>query len=919
MSPVHILPDISGSVLPAPPAGLRLKGGLPWNTGPRGRDSAYAYQDLGWPWTRKDGLDLIVGIRLSAIGDGSCWYHSVYKSIGKLRNLFNVAPLFNDIEFVKTLDYIDVDYRDPAGLAEYVRKKRPPPEYLRDTFTHRQYLVDTFRNDLFRWFLQPTRNLSRQEYYTEEEARFAINNDVRNMRIWIEQDVLNPNRVSVITTDAEASRFLDLLMGGNYIPTERAIQEPAPMRDVYATYIDAGVGATAIRLDSKEIANLREYMSAFVVNKMAGARIEETIISSRLVGRPNPIDDGLGAGFFLPSEAQDLIVRILSRQGRGMIRALLNTARVLMKSNFVAEVRSAYEAKLSTREMLDRLRSAETYASISKSIRESLIDELKVGNPKWYQDRINDLIASNTNELTQQIESDSNSEYTLEDIPDLQRDWIQGMLSIGLDRLSDPDNGPNWALNEEVKDRLSPDKIRSMAFAFFSGENWGVLAPLMSEGQGIPNIESPRVNKVHPLTSSQGDHLHVLTLIDKLLADGMTGYNAKEIFRQRLTGPYLAAIESYIDTRFTLLDVIKRECGFNTSRYVYERYTAAYLDTQLVDSEAGWSLVQNSINKRSGQLFTTSEVQELKDRDPRKIEVNGYPLACLYVRTGNAWQRTKDLDPEMMRLRLNINYFMTDFGFHLRSQVYESNIRSLRMRVPVYQGRHDAGEDVLPWFSRLLGINSHIVQCYGGAGDLVWLYRTYTSGDLNVELPRTPHIVVNNSGGHYEVFGVVESPEKKTSSSPEITPARAESSFGVSSEAEVPLGLSQLPSSLRPSPQEQYANIVTLFAADHPLIWAIRKFPSEFTAMGKHLNVEQAYNRLVERKELNPREPTPRPPVRVTSEVEGEKVDEPSLADLSLEDYTAELLPDLPALPPLPPLSGGRLPSVLPLPLPLPD
>lgn len=851
-SPVRFTLDASAYHSEAPTTDFSVKPSIRWEEGPNGRDSGYDFQGLGWPWARtNDGRDLITGIRLSAIGDGSCYYHSLYKAIGKLRLLENIAPFFNDLDFIKTLDYLDVDYRDPASLLAYVEKKLPPAEFLKDTFTHRQFLVDTFRNDLYRWFLQPAINPDTSSYYTEAEARTAINSDIRNMKVWIKQDALNPDRVKVETTDIEASQFLDLLLGGSYDENERVLHRPGRMQDVYAVYAAAGPAGLQDRLESAELQSVYAYIADSVVNNLSTNSIETGIKEARLNGVADPVGVGLAAGYYTLPEAIDLVVdKLLDRKDTGLIPTVVKSAAVLTKSTFRQEVQRAYEYKLSSQEMINRLKGTDVYRRIERKIRDEVTKELKTSNPQWYLDYIDGEIAENAAEMEADILA-GESEYTLDEIPTLQAEWIEMMKTIGLERLEQTideieEEGlsvPNLAVDHEVQVRMSPDRIRKRAMEFFPTENWGILGPLMADEKQNP--------------------FDIFTVIDQQLATGVAGFNVKKAFSDRLTGDYLEAIKEYIDMRFKLLTDVKNQCGFTASRYVYEAYEKAYLEDQVVDTDSGWALVHRSIDRQTGHHFTNEKVEELKSRDPRTIKINGIPLACAWtwVKQQSVWAAQPQEDKEMMRLKLNINYFMMDFGFFLRTQVYFSNIRSIRARLPVYHGREDAGEDILPWLSRLLGLNSHIINCHKSPhGSFVWYYRTYTSGDLDTERPDTNHVFINNCYGHYEPFGTVD----------------------------------------RQSDPPRRDDITTYFTSDHPLVVALRQYWLYFSPEGKRLNVQGAYNLLKERKEVAPAITTPKPHVYITSLVRGQEVIEGQLRDISQV------------------ASGLSRETELPLPLPLP-
>lgn len=806
-------------VASAPAPGLHLKPALPANVGPKGRDSTYAFQGLGWPWARTaDGRDLFTGIRLSTITDGSCYYHAVYKAVGTLRRLTTLtggedspAPFFTDEAFVASLDYLDVDYRDPESLFSYIRLKNPEAKYMVDTYTHRQFLVDTWRNDIFRWFLRPAINSDTEEYYTEEEAIIALNNDVRNMRMWLKAEALNPNVVKITTTNAEASRFLDLLLGGD-APIVKELpraERKMVLPDIYAVYTALiGLNVTTIteqRLNSPAIANIQGYITNTVVNSTATDRMENATLVARQLGRLDPIGEGMVEALYDNTEAALLVGRILEQKGKGLINAVIRCLDVIARSTFYDEVLKAYTVKITGKEMMDALAGTDFHAEMASLIKQDVVNELKIGNPSWFLERLDEYIKTNAAKLI--------TIYTPDDAAKMQDIWMAKLTTIGPERLPDL----NVLIDEEVKARMGPSAIRDKALYFFNQQDWGVLAPLVADEKQTP--------------------AQVLVFIDKMLDQPDTvGYTVKQLFRSRLTGSYLRAIEEYIDTRFTLITLIKAECGFNYNMFTYQPYPTTRLENFVTSPDQGWALLASSINSATQRQYTSAEVDALKFRDPRTIVVDGYPLACKFVDLGGFHERTPELDDELMALSLNLNYFMADGGFHLRAQVYESSLESIQYMVPVTRGRRDAGEDILPWMSRLLSCNVHVVHCYGMSydnlalglnhrfirdTDIVWLYRSYVSEDLDTEAPGSPHIFINNCGGHYETFGII-----KTVSHP---PRRDD--------------------------------IVTFFNSDDAFVAAFRQFIPNTTVAGVRLNVETAYGQLA----VRPLIPTPIVPVAITS------------------------------------------------------
>lgn len=178
---------------------------LNWKLGPKGYDSDFKYQNLGWPWARNpQGDDLFLGVRKSAIGDGSCFYHSIWWSIGILRRIES-SPLFSNPSFAKTIDYIDIDYRDPEQVRNYVSARDPSVNTLNE---QRSFMVDRLRNDIYTWLISTSYNMETKLPYSEEEARILIMNDISFMKIWFKDYTLNPNLVKFYSTKNQAVLFL---------------------------------------------------------------------------------------------------------------------------------------------------------------------------------------------------------------------------------------------------------------------------------------------------------------------------------------------------------------------------------------------------------------------------------------------------------------------------------------------------------------------------------------------------------------------------------------------------------------------------------------------------------------------------------------------------------------------------------------
>jgi len=119
----------------------------------------YKPQPVGWPWYHNDHVYVI-----GAIGDGSCFYHSVLKCV------------------CRTYQVLDL-------LHDYGRMVVWPRGQLK-TSVHdlRQTFCDTFRRGLFRWLLEPVPGI------TVEEARVFLLQQEGVVRLIFDNMLLSPRR-----------------------------------------------------------------------------------------------------------------------------------------------------------------------------------------------------------------------------------------------------------------------------------------------------------------------------------------------------------------------------------------------------------------------------------------------------------------------------------------------------------------------------------------------------------------------------------------------------------------------------------------------------------------------------------------------------------------------------------------------------
>ncbi|CAH6418678.1 Hypothetical protein POVN_LOCUS397 [uncultured virus] len=811
-----------------------------------------------WPYSKvSEGRDLVMGVRMSSIGDGSCYYHSVYKCLGKLSNLPEGSPFLADDDFARSMDYLDVDYNNPTALFNYMKTKTEQggvikPEYLEDTYSHRQYLVDRWRDDLYRWFMRTTLNRNIEEDMTIDDAIRLINNDVRNIRMWLKETVLDPNHVRVVSTPEQASAFLDLLLGGSF--DQKDLQAPASMEEVYTAYINDDQKADVKRLESKQSLGLQDYLRLNVVNNDAVQRMEGAVLTARSEKKDwkEALGIGMEAAVFTDAEAYSLVEKILTTKGYGLIATLQQAGAYISKVRFYDVVLNDYKAKLDTATMMQMLKGNEFRARMVKTIYDQKVEELKTSTPDWYVKGLNVEIDM---EAYREVLRQGIDYWAYVDT--LERE-LSYLYEVKDDRLANPYTISIIA--RAVEDDLSPDEIRRYALYFFNNQNWGLLAPLMAN----KDATGPEV----------------LVFIDQLLAKPeMTADSVKALFAKWLIGDYLHMLTTYINARVRCLNLIRTQCGFDTNSFVFEPYTNKQVEAALVSSETAWHFVAQSVNPRTGRLFEVDDIKQLQERDPRTIVVNGFPLAALYVKTEDGFmERTNKLDPEIMRLKLNTNYFMADYGFHLRAQVYESNIRSIREVLPVFSDmqdaqRVDAGEDILPWLSRMLMLNVHIVNCYT---DFVAKSHTYTSGDEGIVLPDTYHIFVNYVRGHYEPLGVIYKDEY---SSP---PRRSD--------------------------------IVTLFPEERSLIKGVQDYDviSRLGGRTRLLSANEFYRWIKDSGVLFPLDPV-YPPVKITSELESDQeAEEEILQEVASAKEEGLPLPPVHLSPALPLPSSPRPSEVLP-------
>ncbi|CAH6418676.1 Hypothetical protein POVN_LOCUS395 [uncultured virus] len=136
----------------------------------------------GWDWFRGEGVaDQIQLIRTGAIGDMSCFYHSVLKAIVSM-------------------------YQNEADILKYAQKIAAATGDQVNLHSARQVFADNFRRAIAQWFTRPAINPATGVAYTEAEARYYINTRKRGMATILREEIKDPYSVRFNPFDTFVTR-----------------------------------------------------------------------------------------------------------------------------------------------------------------------------------------------------------------------------------------------------------------------------------------------------------------------------------------------------------------------------------------------------------------------------------------------------------------------------------------------------------------------------------------------------------------------------------------------------------------------------------------------------------------------------------------------------------------------------------------
>lgn len=518
---------------------VQLKSPLAWEP----TDTNYEYEDNYD--TSSIGMKL-QGIRLSNIPDGS-FFHAILKAARTLQGLGPNSPLLQDFSAA----YLDTDY-DSLNIEE------------------RKNLVARLRVDIVGWLNKEAVSTETGVPFTELEAILILNDDIRNIRKWFSGVALNPNSYKLQTSKAEASKFLDILLGGDFIVDQKGhgkLMVPSDMVKVYVSYCQTGRNALESRLLSPEIQHLRDYMTTNVVNNRAqdrmeaGVKVHEAERKGEIVEAPSPrnqeaktkLGAALNAATFFDSDA-DSVINLLLDGKDGLILQVLEVCR-RMPTSFREHVETVYPSQVSTNELIAMTQNPETRSKIAATLQKQLAAEVKAGTPDWYMDRV---------------------------------------ASTGVGKR-------DKIIQQEVDSMLEATNIRDITAHTLPHHDWKELTSLV-------NSHSP---------------YQLLVALDQLLVD-QPEETVMSMLKQRATGNYLQVLLNYVKARSRLIRLVQSWCAFDAldndskPKYKYASYTPADVEKLTIADDA-WKLLGNSIDKKTGKKFTPEDLQELKRRDPREL------------------------------------------------------------------------------------------------------------------------------------------------------------------------------------------------------------------------------------------------------------------------------------------------------------
>lgn len=719
---------------------LHASPNLSWGHGSKGRDSEYEIQRPGWPWARQDGKDQHVLIRVSAIGDGGCFYHALYKSIGTLRSVFRI---FDGTDLLDP-KMLDVDYRDSKSIYDYFKHKRVPETYMKevtaykrnlarihsdennhrrrkhestlpwdptlairpDIYVYRQLMVDTFRNALWKWFLKPAVN-DNGVVYTEQEATLIINNDPNTVSMWSRDVARDPNAVSFVSSGEDAVTFLNRCCD--------------TFNDCLKTYPHLADFQTSDAIVSYMEGNVRD-------NRMTH-QISNAIKQARFTGH-NHINAAWDVSLFDNAAASHYASTI--EGDNGFLRRNSLRCQNLAEYNFYDEAMRNFSTKAPSETLMKMLGIPECKARAEEAAIHLCTTELSQGNPKWYTDGIKDVEKA----YRSQARTDNLSTYhqpTL-DLDQHFKEWSARMLTVGPERLSNERDVPAEVLRRRCQQLMTKDNISLIANAFFEDYAWGPIAMLVMSRDQDPCL--------------------LISIIDKWISEGIAAYDIKQRLENVVSGEYLDLLKEHVVEKLSHVNVVKSMCGFREDSFVYQKYSKEVLDAFFQQAEHDvWELFNTSVT-HEGVVFTETDIEEFKTRDPRGIKVNGIPLGCEFNFKGDGMP---SVNPSLRALDINCNYFMFMNGYFLRHQEVGSNYDFLRKKLPVNTEvsswssivRQDSGEEIISWMSLLIGTKIHIARCFS---DFMWYIHVYPGHPSNIP---THSIIINSTGNHYEPIGLL--------------------------------------------------------------------------------------------------------------------------------------------------------------------
>ena len=191
-----------------------------------------------------------------------------------------------------------------------------------------------------------------------------------------------------------------------------------------------------------------------------------------------------------------------------------------------------------------------------------------------------------------------------------------------------------------------------------------------------------------------------------------------------------SVVDSYIKYRTTIL--IEIRTLIRAKDFKFGRHPTKYVN-QKIASGQHIELILESINPKTGDFFTQSEVTQLFQNDPRPP------------------------NKECLDLPLNINFFTAGNGFILGRletlMVSDGKDRTFEDFINRISGVNlsDAGEeDIIPFIPYILDIDLYIVRSTLKGLELINIYTT------EYGIYSKQSVVINHIGNHFETIGLIE-------------------------------------------------------------------------------------------------------------------------------------------------------------------